>query len=60
MLEMNETGGRISDHEPRPSSSEVVFCKWLNRRVNIIDARPHYSTESSDCQACNECQRQSA
>lgn len=53
---MNETDGRTSDHEPRPISSEVVFCHWLNKRVNIMDAQPHYVPAATDCQACLECQ----
>lgn len=57
---MNETDGRTSDHEPRPTSDEVVFYHWLNRRVNILDAQPHYVPASTDCQACLECQSEKA
>jgi hypothetical protein len=49
MSEMNETEGRSSDYEPRPTSTETVWCEWEDKQINISAAQVYYTAHSSLC-----------
>ena len=57
--ELNETPGRAGDHEPMPVPTETLYCEWLNRRVDISEAREYYNSNSSHCRGCHGCQEKS-
>jgi 7-cyano-7-deazaguanine synthase in queuosine biosynthesis len=57
MPDMNETPGRSSEHEPKPASTESVWCEWKNAQVNINDAQIYYTDHNVLCIECQACQR---
>ena len=60
MSEMNETEGRSSEHEPRPASTETVWCEWKDKQVNIYEAQIYYTAHNVLCIECQACQRRRA
>ncbi len=57
MSEMNETAGRISDHEPSPPSIEIAWCELKGKRVNVTEAQASYTSHHDTCIDCQECHK---